>query len=55
MEFAFSPKKNEMLMFKRGVNFPMVIEAIAEKGILLDFEHPNQKKYPDQRILVVGI
>ena len=33
----------------------MVIEAIAEKGILLDFTHPNTEKYPNQRILVVEI
>ena len=31
----------------------MVIEAIAEKGILLDFANANQTKYPNQRVLVV--
>ncbi len=40
---------------KRGVTFPMVIEAIAEKGILLDFPHPNQERYPGQRVLVVEL
>ena len=53
MEFAFDSRKNKVLMSKRGVSFPMVIEAIAEKGILLDFPHPNQQKYPGQRVLVV--
>ena len=53
MEFAFDSTKNEVLRTKRGVTFPMVIEAIAEKGILLDFAHPNQEKYPNQRVLVV--
>ncbi len=33
----------------------MVIEAIAEKGILLNFDHPDQKKYPNQKIIVVNI
>jgi len=33
----------------------MVIEAIAEKGVLLDLDHPNQLKYPHQRILVVDL
>jgi uncharacterized DUF497 family protein len=53
MEFAFDSKKNEVLRSKRGVTFPMVIEAIADKGILLEFAHPNQEKYQKQRELVV--
>ena len=33
----------------------MVIEAIAERGILAHFNHPNQTKYPGQKVLVVEI
>jgi uncharacterized DUF497 family protein len=55
MEFAFDPAKNDLLRRKRGVSFPMVIEAIADKGILLEFAHPNQTKYPGQRIMVVEL
>jgi uncharacterized DUF497 family protein len=55
MEFAFDRKKNDLLRKKRGVTFPMVIEAISEKGILLNFDHPNQKIYPSQRVLVVEL
>ena len=55
MEFAFDSRKNEVLMAKRGVTFPMVIEAIAERGILADFANPNQDKYPAQRVLVVEL
>ena len=33
----------------------MVIEAIAEKGVLLDFAHPNDQRYPNQRVLVVEL
>lgn len=55
MEFDFDSRKNEVLRSKRGVTFPMVIQAIAERGILLDFAHPNTQKYPDQRILVVEL
>jgi hypothetical protein len=55
MEFAFNAEKNELLRRKRGVSFPMVIEAIAEKGILLEFAHPNQTTYPGQRIIVVEL
>jgi uncharacterized DUF497 family protein len=55
MEFAFDSSKNDLLRRKRGVTFPMVIEAIAEKGILLNFDHPNQQKYPNQKVLVVEL
>jgi uncharacterized DUF497 family protein len=55
MEFAFNSEKNDLLRRKRGVTFPMVIEAIAEKGLLLNFDHPNQTKYPGQKVLVVEL
>ena len=55
MEFSFDTTKNDLLRRKRGVTFPMVIEAIAERGVLLDFAHPNQQKYPSQRVLVVDL
>jgi len=55
MEFAFDEDKNELLFQLRGVTFAMVIEAIAEKGVLLNFDHPNQEKYPKQRVLVVEV
>ena len=55
MEFAFDSSKNDLLRRKRGVTFPMVIEAIAEKGILLNFDHPNPQKYPNQKVLVVEL
>ena len=54
MQFAFSEEKNELLLEHRGVSFPMIIEAIAEKGILMNFDHPNQQKYPNQKVLVVN-
>jgi hypothetical protein len=55
MEFSFDSSKNDLLRRKRGVTFPMVIEAIAEKGILLNFDHPNRKKYPNQKVLVIEL
>jgi uncharacterized DUF497 family protein len=55
MEFAFDPEKNDLLRRKRGVTFPMVIEAISEKGLLLNFDHPNKAKYPNQKVIVVEL
>lgn len=53
MNFDFNPEKNELLISERNVSFYDIIESIAEKGVLLDFEHPNKEKYPNQRIFVV--
>ena len=55
MEFMFSEEKNRLLLGTRGFAFDDVIEAIAEFGILADYEHPNQDKYRGQRIMVVRI
>ena len=55
MQFAFDPEKNELLRQERGITFPMIIEAIAEKGVLLNFENPNRDKYPNQKVLVVEL
>jgi uncharacterized DUF497 family protein len=55
MQFEFDPKKNDLLFEERGVTFPLIIESIAEKGVLLNFEHPNTDKYPNQRVLVVEL
>ena len=55
MKFDFNKNKNEKLFRERGVTFYNVIEAIAENGVLLNFEHPNKEKYPDQKMLIVDI
>jgi len=55
MKFDFNQEKNELLFQIRGISFPEIIEAIAENGILLDIPHPNQEKYPIQRMFVVNV
>lgn len=37
------------------MTFYNVIDAISEKGILLNIDHPNKENYPNQKILVVNI
>jgi uncharacterized DUF497 family protein len=53
MIFDWSSEKEKWLRDERGLSFQHIIHHI-EKGDLLDIrEHPNRKKYPDQRILIV--
>ena len=52
--FRWSPEKNEALQADRGVSFESIIVAIEAGGLLDILAHPNQAKYPRQRILVVA-
>lgn len=53
--FRWDNEKNELLKNNRGVCFEQVV-LIMEKGKVLDtIEHPNQEKYPGQKIAVVMI
>ena len=55
MEYQFSEEKNRQLEIVRGITFDDVIEAVAENGVLAEFENPNQQDYPGQRIMVVNV
>ena len=53
--FAWSPENNAQLLAERQLCFEAVVVAI-EAGDLLDIQdHPNQQRYPGQRILVVRL
>jgi uncharacterized DUF497 family protein len=47
--------KNEKLKTERGISFEAVLAAIERGDLLDDYIHPNQAKYPNQRLLVVKI
>ena len=55
LKIEFNEEKNILLKETRGVCFEDVIEAIRKNKIIDDLEHYRQKKYPDQRMLVVRI
>jgi uncharacterized DUF497 family protein len=47
--------KNRQLKAERGVDFDAVALAISQGRILDILEHPNQEKYPFQRIFVIFV
>jgi hypothetical protein len=53
--FRWSPEKNEMLREQRGVTFEEITVAVESGGLLDVLAHPNARKYPRQRILVVDV
>lgn len=53
--FRWDNKKNEMLRKNRGVCFEQVV-VLMERGDVLDtIEHPNQDRYPGQKIAIIMI
>ncbi|OGT32089.1 MAG: toxin [Gammaproteobacteria bacterium RBG_16_51_14] len=53
--FDWNPVKNQQVIKERGVSFEDVIFSLQGSGLLDDIKHPNQRKYPDQRVFVVDI
>ena len=47
--------KNNKLKIERGVSFEEVLVLIQEENILEVTDHPNQKRYPSQKIFVINI
>lgn len=48
-------EKNLQLIAERGVAFEDVVVYIQQGDVLDIIEHPNQDKYPNQRIFVLNI
>jgi uncharacterized DUF497 family protein len=53
--FDWNPEKNLQLIEDRGISFEAVIFFLQGDGLLDDLIHPNNEKYPGQRIFVVNI
>lgn len=51
----WNPKRNEVLKRERGLGFEDVESAIENGDFIGDFLHPNQERYPKQRVLIVEI
>ena len=51
--FSWDGEKNEILSRVRGVSFEEVVFHIGLGHLLDILEHPNQQRYPGQRIFVV--
>lgn len=53
--FDWDDEKNSLLKKTRNVSFEQVIFAISSDKLLDIIQHPNNEKYPNQRIFVVEI
>ena len=53
--FDWDEVKNEILKRERGISFEEVVFWLENDGILKVEDHPNQRKYPGQRVYMVNI
>lgn len=53
--FDWDKEKNAKLKAERDICFEDIIDAINEGRVLDEFDHPNKKLHPNQRIIVVNI
>jgi uncharacterized DUF497 family protein len=53
--YNWNIEKNNWLKGNRGISFEEVLLAIAQNLIKEVYEHPNQDKYPGQKIYEIEI
>ena len=55
MKFDWDSSKNEKLRTQRNITFEQVIFHLGQGDVWKIADHPNQEKYPGQRIFLVLI
>ncbi len=53
--FRWDNEKNELLKKTGGVCFEQVVILMGKGDVLDTIEHPNQDRYPGQKIAVIAI
>ncbi|MEK6734275.1 MAG: hypothetical protein AABY27_04130 [Pseudomonadota bacterium] len=54
-KFSFNPEKDSKIVSERKLSFQDIINAIMNNKALAFIPHPNQEKYPNQKIIYVEI
>jgi uncharacterized DUF497 family protein len=55
MKYEWNPEKNEWLKQNRNISFEQVIFHLGQGDIWARADHPNQEKYPGQKLYFVII
>ena len=53
--FNWNLEKNNWLKENRGISYEAIIFAISLEQIKEVYDHPNQDKYPDQKIYEIEV
>jgi uncharacterized DUF497 family protein len=52
---SWNPEKNTLLKAERGISFEDVVYHIMAGDILDTIDHPNQVRYPGQKVHIIAI
>ena len=55
MKFDWDPEKNEWLKRERNISFEELALLLSAGCLWKTAEHPNQEKYPGQRVFLVPV
>ncbi len=53
--FKWNSEKNEILALQRGITFEEIVQKINSGAKVIETDHPNKKKYPNQKIMIVDV
>ena len=53
--FKWNVEKNELLARKRDITFEEIVNRISAGAQVIEIDHPNQERYPDQKIMIVDL
>ncbi|MCK5760228.1 MAG: BrnT family toxin [Candidatus Delongbacteria bacterium] len=53
--FKWNAEKNKLLLKERGITFEEVVQKIESGSKVIETDHPNKSKYPNQKILIVDV
>ena len=53
--FRWNAEKNETLARERGITFEEIIQRIESGAKVIETDHPNKEKYPNQKILIIDM
>lgn len=53
--YRWNETKNEQLKQTRGISFEDIVLALDAGGLLEVVDHPNSKRYPNQKVFVIAL
>lgn len=53
--FKWNAEKNELLAKESGITFEEIVQRIESGVKVIETDHPNKRKYPNQKILIVDV
>jgi uncharacterized DUF497 family protein len=53
--FRWNAEKNELLARERGITFEEIVQRIQSGARVIETDHPNKEKYPNQNILIIDV